>query len=206
MFRIKSEFSLIAVKVDFVRNFKIDFKWNQIFEHHRLLSIQNMQHAIRVVFAFVSPSSRAVKTSLTYLLSLRDLQFRDIFWAPKPPPEALISNSHVKANKRIPSLFHCAHLFLFDSKQLSQCDQDDADLSFIGSDNCGHMQADVEPCTPLQLFHLRVYFRAGANVRPVALDAWLCHIPHLSNVRKVWQCSVYILSCVRYSTKVQAIS
>ena len=67
------------------------------------------------------------ETLLHKLLARRDVQYRDIFWAPKP--HATLENHLVAVDERLPQLFYCAPR---------------ADLSFVGGADCGHMQADVE--------------------------------------------------------------
>lgn len=75
---------------------------------------------------------------LTALVQRADVVYRDIFWAPCPSKWVReLHNTRLWISKRIPQLHHLkAH---------------DSDLSFVGRDDCGHMQVDVEIQTPFEV-------------------------------------------------------
>ena len=69
---------------------------------------------------------------LRSLLQQTSVVYRDIFWVPTPR-EWASSNSTYYSNAMIPVLHYI---------------QPESDLLFVGRKDCGHMQIDVEICTP----------------------------------------------------------
>ena len=95
---------------------------------------------------------------LKSLLQRSDVVYRDMFWAPSPSNWSgdynYSDNLWVTA---IPQLHH------FGS---------DSDLSFVGREDCGHMQVDVELQTPFDVLCQQVYSSAYILVSLPLMARW----------------------------------
>ena len=81
---------------------------------------------------------------LQSLLQRTGLVYRDIYWVPAPR-EWVMNNLTCNYILKIPVLYYI---------------QPDSELSFVGRENCGHMQIDAEICSPLDLHFTSIEYDA----------------------------------------------
>lgn len=79
------------------------------------------------------------------MLELPEIEYRDIYWSTLPVLSSIANSTNTKVVDMSTAIFELHHI------------DKDTDLSFVGKPDCGHMQIDVELCTPLQMDPTHVF-------------------------------------------------